>query len=85
MASFLQIVAEKYGNKKAKWCDGPLETGQKVKVIFELNGESVMIDGVSAGKRTRKNVKNHAIKITNPSNGRKCVIRPPSYNILVVW
>lgn len=76
--SFLEAVAERYGNPNAKWCSGGLDRGQRVRVVLE--DEQRFVDAVAMGRR--KNGK-HLVRIQGER--RKWVLAVESHNILVRW
>lgn len=82
--SFVDAVARRYGNPRARWCDGRLERRQKVKVIWDIVGEPRFIEGIAVGRLDKK-TKNNLVKIVNPDNGKKQIVRPDNHNILVEW
>lgn len=83
--SFVDAVARKYGNPKARWCTGRLEPRQKIKVLLEVViGDPYFVDGIAIGRLDKK-TRNNLVKIINPDNGRKVIIKPKNRNILVEW
>lgn len=82
--SFADAVARRYGNPGARWCSGRLEPRQKVRVVWEVIGEPRFIDGIAVGRLDKK-TRNNLVRITNPDNGRKQIVRPDNHNILVEW
>jgi hypothetical protein len=76
--SFLEVIGEKFGNPRARWANGSLIRGQRVKFI--LKDEQRMVDGITSGKR-----KNGNPIIRYRGGGRTWMLPIPSRNILVEW
>lgn len=76
--TFLQAVAERYGNPRATWLRGHLRPGQKIR--FVLDSQNRIVDGVAVGRR--RNGK-HLIRYYDGS--RKWVLSVNTERILVDW
>lgn len=80
--TFVDAVAERYGNPKVRWAAGRLRPGQRVRIVVKdaQYGDRIA-DAIATGRRSKKK---NIIRYKD-RNGRTWMLSMDNEDIQVMW